>query len=111
MRYLIKKFIEDGVDAVQILADFDRTLTKEKIDEKMCSTWFIAIRKSPFVTSTYTEKSRENYECYRPIEMMPTCDPDDQEVSEGKITLEEKLKCMEEWWDKDLGALSKEGLY
>ena len=89
------------------------TLTRERIEDKTCSTWFIAIRKSTFVSQTYIDASRENYNYYRPIEKLPTWESKEEQgdSSTEKITIEEKLKLMEEWWEKDLGSLIKQGLW
>lgn len=66
-----------------VVIDFDRTITgKESVD-----SWDAA---GYFLSDEFKEKSNELYQKYRPIEL------------DYKITIEEKNRAMEEWYEKCL---------
>mmetsp|Transcript_10110 Transcript_10110/g.8907 ORF Transcript_10110/g.8907 Transcript_10110/m.8907 type:complete len:328 (-) Transcript_10110:38-1021(-) len=94
----INNFIKEGIESVQILCDFDMTLTRDKVDGGYSSSCFTAIQKSDYVTEEYIAANKANYKKYRPIEK-------DQIVDK-----EEKMRHMEEWWETDTDNICKQKL-
>ncbi|KAK7255802.1 hypothetical protein RIF29_29223 [Crotalaria pallida] len=84
-----------GPQKLQVIADFDATLTK---------FWVNGIRGQSShgllqqCNPEYDAKRQQLYEYYYPLEFSPT------------IGLEEKTKLMEEWWGKTHGLLVEGGL-
>ncbi|XP_015596101.1 7-methylguanosine phosphate-specific 5'-nucleotidase [Cephus cinctus] len=82
---IINKIIQDGSEKLQIVTDFDLTLTKQHVNGKQVLSSFGIFGKCKQLSSTFTEESRRLYHKYRPIEIDPN------------IPLESKVKAMEEW--------------
>ncbi|CAI2371953.1 unnamed protein product [Moneuplotes crassus] len=93
----IRNIIKDGIDTVQILADFDMTLTRDRVGGEKASSCFGALTHSGLLSDEYVEKNKKNYEKYRPIEKDPHLD------------LQEKEALMEEWWEKECDDIINEG--
>lgn len=94
----LKQFISDGIEKIQLITDFDMTLTRREVGDTKGVTWFTAMQKSDFLSEEYRVKNKENYEIYRPYEKNITMDPD------------EKYLLMEKWWKDDMRALTQEHL-
>ncbi|MBI4708773.1 MAG: hypothetical protein HY764_01050 [Candidatus Portnoybacteria bacterium] len=95
---LKKKILEDGVDNLHVLSDFDRTLTKAFVDGKSTPSLISVLRDGNYLTSDYAQKAQALYEKYNPIDINPS------------IPIEEKKKAMEEWWMTHFDLLIKSGL-
>lgn len=90
----IKKIIsKEGDEKLHVLADFDRTLTTASIPSMIS-----ILRDENYLTPDYSEKAKELYNKYHPIEIDP------------KIPLEEKKKKMQEWWITHFNLLIKSRL-
>ncbi|CAN6465136.1 unnamed protein product [Victoria cruziana] len=86
---------KEGFDKLQVIADFDATLTKYWINGcRGQSTHGLLQQENP----EYDVKRRELFNYYHPLEFSPT------------IPIEEKTKLMEEWWEKTHGLLVEGGL-
>lgn len=102
---LINDIVNGGPNKLQVVSDFDRTITKQYEDGKeyfssfgifsvylICLSViyilkFIAIiGKCPSVTERYLLKEKENTSKFRPIEMDPN------------LSINEKIEDMEKWW-------------
>ncbi|KAF3785484.1 7-methylguanosine phosphate-specific 5'-nucleotidase [Nymphaea thermarum] len=84
-----------GLDKLQVIADFDATLTKYWVNGcRGQSTHGLLQQGNP----QYDVKRRELFDYYHPLEFSPT------------IPLEEKTKLMEEWWEKTHSLLLEGGL-
>lgn len=96
----IKRIKESGTDRLHVLADFDRTLTKEFYNGIKCSSIISYLRKidGKYLTKDYANKARRLFEKYHPIEIDP------------KVSMIEKSKKMQEWWEKHFELLIKCGL-
>lgn len=91
---MVKERIQaDGVGKFHVLADFDRTLTKNFVNGEEVSSLISVLRKEGFLTPDYPAKAQGLYDHYHSIEI----DPD--------VQYEEKKKAMEEWWNKHLELL------
>ncbi|KAG9445261.1 hypothetical protein H6P81_016601 [Aristolochia fimbriata] len=92
MKTAIRK---DGPSKLQVIADFDATLTKYWINGcRGQSSHGLLQQGDP----KYDNKRQELYDYYHPLEFSPT------------IPIEEKTKLMEEWWGKTHSLLVEGGL-
>lgn len=94
----IKVFREQGISKIHIVADFDRTLTKEFVNGKKIPSVISILRDEGYLTKDYPGKARALFDKYHPIEI----DPD--------YPLERKKKKMDEWWKKHFELLIKSKL-
>ncbi|KAL4217217.1 7-methylguanosine phosphate-specific 5'-nucleotidase [Mactra antiquata] len=100
---IIKQMKDDGPDKLQVVADFDRTLTKFTHQGSVCATCHNVLEESG-LPKEYKEKAYALRDKYSPIETDPN------------LSIEEKIPYMIEWWTQvhDLlmkYPLSKEMLY
>ncbi|KAG8380699.1 hypothetical protein BUALT_Bualt06G0043100 [Buddleja alternifolia] len=85
----------EGPSKLQVIADFDATLTKYWIDgQRGHSSHGLLQQGNP----EYDLKRQKLYDHYHPLEIDP------------KIPLDEKAKLMEEWWGKTHALLIEGGL-
>ncbi|KAF5308276.1 hypothetical protein FQR65_LT06269 [Abscondita terminalis] len=90
---LINDIISDGHTNLQIVSDFDRTITKQHENGKMHLSSFGMFSHCPSVTKEYLSTEKELTSKYFPLEIDPN------------ISHEEKRVFMEEWWSKSQNAL------
>lgn len=84
-----------GPAKLQVIADFDATLTKYWIDGcRGLSSHNVLQQEDP----EYNDKRQKLYEYYHPLEFDP------------EIPLDEKTKLMEEWWGKTHALLIEGGV-
>ncbi|XP_034939841.1 7-methylguanosine phosphate-specific 5'-nucleotidase [Chelonus insularis] len=84
----IKKIQEDGPEKLQVVTDFDRTVTKQHVDGKDVLSSFGIFFRSQKIPETLKKEEQSLFNTYRPIEVA------------HDIVLEEKIKAMEEWMMK-----------
>ncbi|WOL07923.1 7-methylguanosine phosphate-specific 5'-nucleotidase A [Canna indica] len=84
-----------GPSKLQVIADFDGTLTRYWIDGRRGQTSHGLLQQG---NAEYDAKRQALYEYYHPLEISAT------------IPIEEKTKLMEEWWEKTHGLLIEGGL-
>ncbi|GLJ31445.1 hypothetical protein SUGI_0631060 [Cryptomeria japonica] len=84
-----------GPAKLQVIADFDMTLTKCWVDGKRGQSSHALLKQG---NAEYDLKRRRLYDYYRPLEVCPT------------IAIDEKTKLMEEWWEKTHALLVEGGL-
>jgi len=83
--------INDGPEKLQILSDFDWTMTKE--NGKLLPSSHGVMEESDIMPKSFIKKVKDIFAHYYPIEINPN------------ITDEEKIPIMEEWWTKTRAAL------
>ncbi|KAH0711654.1 hypothetical protein KY289_007613 [Solanum tuberosum] len=84
-----------GPAKLQVIADFDATLTKHRIDGcRGQSSHNVLQQEDP----EFNDKRQKLYEYYHPLEFDPA------------IPLDEKTKLMEEWWGKTHALLIEGGV-
>ncbi|MFA5125931.1 MAG: hypothetical protein WC462_02930 [archaeon] len=93
-----KKFFQDGPNSIQIVTDFDRTLTVGFYKGEKVNTAISQIRQNNLLGEEYTKKSFALFDKYRPIE------------ADHNIPMEKKIPLMEEWWSKHLKIIVKHGM-
>lgn len=98
VKKVIEQLIQDGPDKLQIVADFDRTLTKYIHKGHLCATCHNVLEEGS-LPEYYKEKARILRDTYFPIETNPN------------ITIEEKIPKMIEWWTKAHDLLETCAIY
>jgi len=93
-----EKIKEGGKNKLQILADFDRTLSKYFAGDKKAPSLIAVLREQRYLTSDYPDKAQALADKYYPIEIDPL------------ISNEEKKEAMEEWWNAHFELLLKSNL-
>uniref|UniRef100_A0A336LZD2 5'-nucleotidase n=2 Tax=Culicoides sonorensis TaxID=179676 RepID=A0A336LZD2_CULSO len=89
VQYMLNDLINGGIDKLQVVTDFDYTLTKQRMDNgELVLTSFGMFEKCKSLPKNYIVESRKLYEKYRPIEIDPN------------MSQEEKLPAMIEWWSR-----------
>lgn len=93
-----ESIIADGPETLQVVSDFDKTLTSFIVNGKKVATLISLLRDEHYLTPDYSEKAQALYDKYHPIEINPN------------ISLEEKKTAMHEWWSKHYDLLIESGL-
>lgn len=84
---LLTELISGGADQLQVVTDFDYTLTKQKTENgKPILSSFGMFNKCKSLPDDYLRESKKLFKKYRPIEINPNIAHDD------------KVKYMIEWW-------------
>ncbi|XP_014225102.1 7-methylguanosine phosphate-specific 5'-nucleotidase-like [Trichogramma pretiosum] len=81
----INKIIREGSNKLQVVSDFDLTLTKQHENGTPILSSFGIFRKCKQLPDSYKDETRLLYEKYRPIEIDPN------------IPMETKISAMNEW--------------
>ncbi|KAM7448258.1 7-methylguanosine phosphate-specific 5'-nucleotidase [Porites harrisoni] len=98
VRDKLRKLYESGPEKLQVISDFDKTLTKFVVNgEKGCTAYGVIESYKNFPES-YREKAKELKEKYMPIEFS------------GDISSAEKEPLMIEWWTKAHELITELGL-
>jgi len=85
--------LDGGPEKLQILSDFDWTMTKWKENGKLLPSSHGVMEESDVMPKNFIKKVKDIFAHYYPIEINPN------------ITDEEKMPIMEEWWTKTRAAL------
>ncbi|XP_066996917.2 7-methylguanosine phosphate-specific 5'-nucleotidase [Anabrus simplex] len=91
---IINLLVEGGKDKLQVISDFDQTLTKQHCNGKRSMSSFGIFGECKQLPPSYKEKSQALYKQYKPIEIDPS------------LSKEQKIPFMIEWWDKAQMLLS-----
>ncbi|MCA9495736.1 MAG: hypothetical protein KC589_02240 [Nanoarchaeota archaeon] len=93
-----KQFLEEDLENLHVLSDFDRTLTHAFINGgEHVSSLISILRDENYLVEDYAEKARALFNYYHPIEVS------------NVIELDEKKRLMEEWWTKHSDLLIESG--
>lgn len=98
LNQIINSFKKDWTKNIQILADFDRTLTKSFYKWKKRPSIISILRNNWYLWQDYSKQAFSLYEKYYPIQSNPN------------INLETKKEKMKEWWSTHLKLLIKSKL-
>lgn len=88
----------DGAAKLQVVSDFDKTLTSCFVDGQKIVSLISILRDEHYLTPDYSAQAQALYDKYHPIEIDPN------------ISLEEKKAKMQEWWTIHYDLLVKSGL-
>ncbi len=94
----IEKIKKDGAEKLQVVSDFDKTLTKSKIDGQKVSSVISILRDEKYLTEDYSERAKDLFNFYHAFEVNK-----DMDWSERKNK-------MLEWWSKHYEVLKECGL-
>lgn len=95
----LQALFADGVEKVQILADFDGTLTKEYVDGQKTPSLISILRNEPgYLSSEYQAAAHQLSEHYKPLE------------HDTNIDLGARKEKMTEWWTKHKQLLIDSGI-
>lgn len=94
----IRQIRDAGPDKFHVLADFDSTLTRARVDGHQTPSLISVLRDGNYLTTDYAGKAQALFDTYHPIER----DPD--------VPLEEKKAKMKEWWTRHFDLLIQSGL-
>ncbi|MEI7497671.1 MAG: hypothetical protein WCK11_00105 [Candidatus Falkowbacteria bacterium] len=83
---LKQNIVNAGVSSLQVVSDFDKTLTSCFVEGKKITSLISILRDEHYLTPDYSAKAQALYDHYHPIEV------------DSNITLEAKKTQMHEWW-------------
>lgn len=89
---------EGGASKLHIVADFDKTITYGSNGKEKVPSFIGILRHLNILNEAYSKEAQELYELYYPMEISTT------------LSREEKVRAMEEWWDKHCTLLVEHGL-
>lgn len=93
-----QKIFKEGKNNFQVIADFDRTLTRVFVNHNEYPSVISLLRDGNHLTPDYAPKAHALFNEYHPIEIDPN------------ISDKEKKIKMQEWWTKHIELLIKCGL-
>jgi len=94
----MKALAEGGLEDLQVLTDFDRTLTKAIINGEQVPSIMKLLRSGPYLSPEYNAAADALAAKYHPIEV------------NLELPYETRRKAMEEWWTTHFDLLVKSGL-
>ncbi|XP_055697131.1 7-methylguanosine phosphate-specific 5'-nucleotidase isoform X2 [Phlebotomus papatasi] len=84
---ILRELIAGGTDRLQVVTDFDHTITKQKLENgQKVLTSFGIFDECKSLPPQFRTESRQLYDKYRPIEVDPC------------VPMPEKINSMIEWW-------------
>ena len=92
------KIILQGSSKFHVVTDFDRTLTKAFVNGKKTPSVISVLRDENYLSEEYSKEAKALAEHYHPIEM------------DLSMSLVDKKRYMQEWWEKHFELLIKSGL-
>eukprot|EP00854_Cymbomonas_tetramitiformis_P007218 gene7218-8600_t len=90
--------LDGGLDKLQVIADFDRTITKSFVNGKRGASCHGVMESLQSLSDEYREATEALFNKYFPIETSPN------------LTKEEKIPIMTEWYGQAHALLLKEGI-
>ena len=88
VRRKINSIKSSGPASFHVIADFDKTLTRARVDGKKVISSYALLRNGDYLDQSYVDKSHAMFAEYHPYEIDP------------KFPMDVKMKKMEEWWKK-----------
>lgn len=85
---ILESMVKAGSNTVQVISDFDMTLTRFAYNGKRCPTCHNILENSKLITEDCKKQLRDLLNTYYPIEI------------DSSRSIEEKLPLMVEWWTK-----------
>jgi len=94
----LKAIFEGGCEKLQLIVDFDNTLTRHHKNGNLTDCSWGVMENSPLLPKGYTDKTNALRAKYLPIEMDPN------------LTIEEKIPHMEAWYKQANKLLQETGI-
>lgn len=88
LEQLLNELVSGGTKKLQVVSDFDHTITKQRTSNGAVATSFEIFTSCKSLPSNYISESKKLFNKYHPIEIDPS------------IPLVEKVNYMIEWWSK-----------
>ncbi|XP_014848810.1 PREDICTED: 7-methylguanosine phosphate-specific 5'-nucleotidase isoform X1 [Poecilia mexicana] len=85
---ILKSLLDAGPNTLQVISDFDMTLTRFQYNGKRCPTCHNILDNSKAISEECRQKLNDLLQTYYPIEINTS------------LSVEEKLPLMVEWWTK-----------
>ncbi|XP_063955209.1 cytosolic 5'-nucleotidase 3-like [Lytechinus pictus] len=95
---IIAQLVKDGRQNLQVVADFDRTITRFMFEGRKVPTCHAVLDDCQALPESYREAAHKLRSKYYPLEMA------------NNITIDEKYNLMVEWWTSAHNLLVKAGL-
>lgn len=95
---IVCQLIKGGASRLQVISDFDHTITRIHYQQKPCSSTYTILDSSPYIPEDCRIKARALHSNYYPIEIDPT------------ISIKEKIPWMIEWYKQAHSVLQSSGL-
>ncbi|KAG8175881.1 hypothetical protein JTE90_025949 [Oedothorax gibbosus] len=95
---MISQLIKGGATKLQVIADFDHTLSRVHKNGTRCDSTYGIIDNSPLVSEEYKNKALVYFQKYHPIEVDP------------HLTREEKIPHMIEWYTQARDSFKETGI-
>lgn len=95
---IVTQLIKDGRHKLQVVSDFDRTITRYILEGRKVPTCHAVLDDSPVLPESYREQAHKLRSTYYPLEMA------------NNITIDEKYNLMVEWWTSAHNLLVQCGL-
>lgn len=91
-----------GSQHLHIIADFDRTLTKAFVDWQPKTSLISIIQEEWYLWPEFTEKSRENFNKYHPIEIDPSIPFEEKKQAMHSRRKDQFQLILKSWLTKDI---------
>lgn len=91
-----------GSQHLHIIADFDRTLTKAFVDWQPKTSLISIIQEEWYLWPEFTEKSRENFNKYHPIEIDPSIPFEEKKQAMYSRRKDQFELILQSWLTKDI---------
>ncbi|KAG8175882.1 hypothetical protein JTE90_025950 [Oedothorax gibbosus] len=95
---IVSQLIKGGASKLQVIADFDLTLSRAHKNGEPCNTTYGILKSSSFVSEDYKVQTNHLFEHYHPIETDPS------------LPKSKKVQHMIEWYHKSTGLISGSGI-
>lgn len=95
---ILSQLVKGGAAQLQVISDFDQTLTRVHKDGVKCATTYGIIEQSPFITEDYRYQTSLLFNHYHPIENDPN------------LSKTEKIPHMIEWYTKSMNLMPDSGI-
>ncbi|GIY34325.1 hypothetical protein CDAR_579312 [Caerostris darwini] len=95
---IVSQLIKGGASKLQIISDFDHTLSRVHKNGEQCSTSYGILESSPLITEEYKNQTMTLFKHYHPIEVDP------------HLTKAEKIPYMIEWYSKSINLMPSSGI-
>lgn len=95
---LVCKLIKGGPKKLQVVTDFDHTISRSHLNGKACPSTYGVVETSPLLTKQYQDQAKQIRDKYYPIEIDPY------------LSSEEKIPYMVEWYSRSHAILANCGI-
>jgi HAD superfamily hydrolase (TIGR01544 family) len=98
VKKILSQMINEGPSKLQVISDFDHTISRVHKDGIKCATTYGILQQAPFLTEDYRKKSSGLFSYYHPIEIDPN------------LTKAQKTPYMIEWYTKSFNLMPTSGI-